>query len=165
MSEDFMNNAQIRNSRNAFASTNGILITDIQEGKAVVEMEVSAKHMNPIGSLHGGCLFTAADVAAGTAVASYGRLCTTLNCSFSYLRPGLQTKKVIATGKVIKRGKRVMVAESVLTDQDGRELCSGTFTYMPVFDDPEAEKAWLEKRRAEEEAKQKTQAAEETGES
>jgi uncharacterized protein (TIGR00369 family) len=42
----------------------------MQPGQAVIELEATAQHANPTGTLHGGILCDIADAAMGTAYAS-----------------------------------------------------------------------------------------------
>ena len=123
---------EVRNQCNVFASENGILVTEMQDGTATVEMTVTSHAMNPWGSVHGGALYTMADVAAGAATNTVMQAPTTVNSSFSYLRPGLNAAKLTAKGEVIKCGRRVAVARADVYDQDGQLLCTGTFTYMLI---------------------------------
>ena len=58
---------EVRNQTNAFARSIGLGLTFLEEGHAVTEMDITENQLNPIGSVHGGCLYTAADVAAGGA--------------------------------------------------------------------------------------------------
>ena len=69
---DFEKLKEYRNRQNAFANFIGLAITEIRPGAAVTEMEITENHMNPIGSVHGGCLATMADVTGGAAASSYG---------------------------------------------------------------------------------------------
>ena len=121
-----------RNTKNAFALLSGIEITEILTGEAKVRMTVTADHLNPVGSVHGGCLYTIADVAAGSAASSYGGAVTTMEGSLHFLRPGLNCKELIGRAEVIKRGRRAMVITVSVRDQDERELAHGIFTYMPI---------------------------------
>jgi acyl-CoA thioesterase len=94
-------------------------------------MKIDERMRNPIGSVHGGVLYTCADVVGGSAAASYGTKITTLDSSMQYLRPGLQEcTELIGVGKVIKRGKRVIVSQVEIRSQTGTVLSTGTFTYM-----------------------------------
>jgi acyl-coenzyme A thioesterase PaaI-like protein len=36
-----------------------------------------------------------------------------------------------ATGQVVRRSGRLVIADSVLTDSDGQEIARGTGTFMP----------------------------------
>ena len=123
-----------RNEHNVFAKVNGIKIAYCEEGHSIVDMTVTEDSMNLINSVHGGCLYTMADVAAGSAASSYGPICTTVNSSFSYLRPAIDSKKIVAEGTVVKRGRRVLVINVEVRDEKGTVLCTGIFTYMPVHE-------------------------------
>ena len=39
----------------------GIRIVELDEGYCKGELEVTDQHMNPLGTVHGGCLYTLAD--------------------------------------------------------------------------------------------------------
>lgn len=128
---DFEALKQYRNRANAFANYIGFQIDKLDEGYAEGRMKLSKEHRNPIGSVHGGCLYTCADVAGGTAASTYGDRVTTLDSTIQYLRPGLlDSTELIATGKVLKRGRRAIVSQIEIKDQNGKLLCTGTFTFM-----------------------------------
>jgi len=68
----------------------GFTLTGIQPGQAVIELEASAQHANPMGTLHGGILCDIADAAMGMAYASTlaeGETFTTLELKINFLRP------------------------------------------------------------------------------
>lgn len=130
---------QNRNETNNFLRHIGAEITHIEEGSAVIELVPSDEVLNPSGAVHGGCLFTMADIAAGTAACAYGYHGVTVNSSFNYLSPAIVAgdpltapKKIIATSRELKRGKRVLFYEVDVTADDDRLLCSGQFTIMPL---------------------------------
>ena len=136
---DLENLRQNRNETNNFLRHIGAEITHIEVGSAVIELVPSDEVLNPSGAVHGGCLFTMADIAAGTAACAYGYHGVTVNSSFNYLSPAIVAgdpltapKMIIATSRELKRGKRVLFYEVDVTDQDGRLLCSGQFTIMPL---------------------------------
>lgn len=121
-----------RSSRNRFAVLTGCVVKEVSEGKAVVEHVVSDSSLNPSDAVHGGLLFTMADIAAGNAASAYGDVSTTVNSSFSFLRPAINSKVLTATATEIKHGKRLMVFNVEVEDQNGVILATGTFTYMPL---------------------------------
>lgn len=129
---DFNEMKDYRNNRNEFGKTLGIVIRDIQEGRSEVTMDIKETMLNPIGSIHGGCLFTIADTAAGAAASSYGYNITTADSSFYYLRAGIGTRSLKASARVIKHGKRLTVVHVEVADQDGKELAEGTFSFMSL---------------------------------
>lgn len=119
-----------RNEKNAYAKLNGIQILEIREGYCRTVVDVQEQHMNPIGSVHGGCLYSMADVAAGAAAASFGLKATTVDANFHYLRAGIGSRQLTAEATVLKRGKRILFLNTSVFDEQGTMLASGTFTYM-----------------------------------
>ena len=127
---DYIKMMKERNEKNYFAKHIGIEIIELSLGYAKVQLQVSEHVLNPIQSVHGGCLFTMADIASGAAANSYEQKAATLDSTFHYLKPALNTKTLFATTKEIKRGKRVLVYQVFVTDQDEQILAEGMFTYM-----------------------------------
>ena len=133
MSElNFQEIMEVRNQTNAFARSIGLGLTFLEEGHAVTEMDITENQLNPIGSVHGGCLYTAADVAAGGAAISFGDVVTTVDSSFRYLRPGLNTTRIKADAVAVKHGKRLTVIQVNFFNQNYTLLCIGTFSFMSV---------------------------------
>lgn len=119
-----------RNRENSFSAHNGMVITKLEKGHAVVEMDVDDTKLNPLGTIHGGCLFTMADVCAGAAASSYGNKVTTVNADINYLRAGKDAKHLIAENREIRAGRTLIVNDVIIKDERGRELVLGTFTFM-----------------------------------
>ena len=87
----------------ALAALIGFEPTAIEPGHAVVEMEASERHANPMGTLHGGVLCDIADAAMGMAFAStleVGQSFTTLELKINLLRPVWRAKLVAAADRV-----------------------------------------------------------------
>lgn len=139
MEVDYARLLERRNELNAFGHLIGLRITRISQGYAEVEMPITKDHLNPIGSVHGGCLATAADVVGGSAASSYGFQVTTLDGTLHYLRPGLNATCIYGKARELKHGKRISVYEISIEDQKGAVLTEGIFTYMslgkPILED------------------------------
>ncbi len=83
------------------------------------------------GAVHGSHYFKALDDAAFFAVASLVDDNFVLTASFNmYFERPVSAGTLTAIGKVIQRGRRVFLAESRLTDDDGCELARGSGTFM-----------------------------------
>ncbi|MCD8150196.1 MAG: PaaI family thioesterase [Clostridiales bacterium] len=124
---DFEKLKEIRNT--GFIKEIGFETTEIREGYARGEVVLKPKHGNPIGSIHGGVIFTIADTIGGAAATSRGRFVTTLSGNINYLRPAIGSKKLIAESAEIKVGKNVCVYDVMITDDTGREIARATMTY------------------------------------
>lgn len=132
MTVDFNEILTIRNRTNAFANMLGLELTEIREGYAKAEMDVTDQLKNPINSVHGGVLFTIADITGGGAAASHGNHITTIDGSFHFLRPGLQTTHLTAEARELKAGKNVLVYDVAVFDQNNVVLAEGIFSYMSL---------------------------------
>lgn len=120
----------VRNEKNNFAKENGIYTTEISEGYAKAEIELVDKHQNYIGSVHGGCIFTLADTVAGAAASSHGDYMTTISGSINYLSPAMNTNKLIAEAREIKKGKKICVYDVDIMNDTNEVLAKGSFSYF-----------------------------------
>jgi uncharacterized protein (TIGR00369 family) len=110
----------------------GFQLTSIRHGEAVVELEASDTHANPMGTLHGGVLCDIADAAMGIAYASTlddGESFTTLELKINFLRP-VWKEKLRAVGKVVKRGRVVGMVECDVTNAEGALVARASSTCM-----------------------------------
>lgn len=124
---DFEKLKELRNV--GFNKAVGVVMTEISEGYAKAEIEIGPQHINPIGSVHGGVLFTIADITAGAAATSRGRYMTTMSSNMNFLRPAINCKKLYGETREIKLGKQVCVYEVTITDDAGREIAIATVTF------------------------------------
>jgi uncharacterized protein (TIGR00369 family) len=110
----------------------GFRLTSVRHGEAVVELEASETHTNPMGTLHGGVLCDIADAAMGIAYASTleeDESFTTLELKINFLRP-VWKEKLRAVGKVVKRGKVVGMVECDVTNSEGALVARASSTCM-----------------------------------
>ncbi len=114
--------------------TLGFRITSVTHGQAVIEIETTAAHANPMGTLHGGVLCAIADSAMGIAHASTlgdGETTTTLELKINFLRP-VWSDRLRAVGKVIKPGKTISLVECDVFDSQGRLVARSSSTCMTL---------------------------------
>jgi uncharacterized protein (TIGR00369 family) len=115
----------------------GFRPTSVETGKAVFELEAGPQHANPMGTLHGGILCDVADAAMGVAYASTlgeGESFTTLELKINFLRP-FRSGTLVATGRVVKTGRTVGLAECDVTDAEGRLIARAMSTCMTLRGD------------------------------
>lgn len=87
-----------------------------------------ARHLgNPQGSVHGGIITTAIDISMGHLCHRYLSTAMTIEMQVRYFRP--LTSDGIATGRLIKPGRRLVHLESRMTDSDGRLIAFGVGTW------------------------------------
>ncbi len=118
------------NNSHTFGTKIGIRAVEIKKGYAKATMPIDENGLNPHGTVHGGCIFTLADIAGGLAATSHGKKVVTVNSNLHYLNAGIHTTKMIAEARELKAGKRISTYEIYIEDQDHKILADGIFTYM-----------------------------------
>lgn len=107
-------------------------LVEASEGRAVFRGMPSARHLNPLGGVHGGWAATLIDSALGCCVHTLlapGEAYSTAEMKINYTRPITpQTGIVTAEGKIVHKGRTLAVSEARLTDENGKLLAFGTET-------------------------------------
>ena len=111
-----------------FNAHNGIQLVDVDDHCSVVEVTLTPNSLNPLRTVHGGLIFSLLDVATGVAARAGGRMTVTQNANIYYLRPGRNTGKLTAKGRVIKEGRQTGLCEAEIFDDDGTLIAKGTAT-------------------------------------
>ncbi len=119
----------------AIATTLGFEGVEVAPGRAVFAAEPGERHLNPIGTVHGGLAATMLDSALGCAVHTTleeGVGYTSLGLEVKFLRPLLPGMgRVVCEGRVVSAGRRVATAEGTLVHaESGRLLATGTTTCL-----------------------------------
>jgi len=108
----------------------GLKVIDFYEGCTTVEMEATNKLWNPMNTLHGGVYCDLADIAMGFSfltTLNKDELFTTVDLRINYLKP-VTTGKLIATSKIIKRGKRLGYVECEIVNEQGKLVAKASST-------------------------------------
>jgi uncharacterized protein (TIGR00369 family) len=116
------------------ASLIGFVLTAIEPGRAVVQLEAGPRHANPMGTVHGGILCDVADAAMGLAYAAgldEGETFTTLELKINFLKP-VRDGKLIATGRLVKAGRTVGLVECDIVDTEDRLVARASSTCMTL---------------------------------
>lgn len=107
-------------------------LTEVEAGRAVFRGRPNEKHLNPLGSVHGGWAATLMDSALACAVQTLlekGEGYTTVEFKVNLTRPILpKTGEVVCEGRVVHKGRTLAVSEATLKDKDGKLLAFGTET-------------------------------------
>lgn len=116
-------------------------IREVSEGRAVFTATPDESMHNPLGRVHGGFVCTVLDTVAGCAVHTtlpQGLAYTSLEIKVNYIAGvSHDSGELVATGTVIKPGKRVAFAEAIVQDAAGRTLATASSTLL-VFPIPMA---------------------------
>ncbi len=72
--------------RDKFAELAGIELLEISPGKAKARMKVGPQHLNGVDIVHGGAIFTLADLVFAAASNSHGTVAVAINASISFIK-------------------------------------------------------------------------------
>jgi uncharacterized protein (TIGR00369 family) len=109
-------------------------LVEVEEGRAVFEVDANGRFWNPIGTVHGGILCDLADAALGICWASTlaeGESFTTVELKINFLRP-VREGRLRAVGTVTKRGRHIALTECEITDAEGRLVAKASATQMTL---------------------------------
>jgi len=98
----------------------GLNIEKIENGEALLSMPVQGSTLNPAGSLHGGVVYLAADVAAFSAIGSIlceDEFAVTIDIHCSIYK-GTRNGPILYKAKVAKRTRRLAFINVEVTDYD-----------------------------------------------
>ena len=108
-------------------------LVDVGVGYSSVEIDLTQKHLQPFGMVHGGVFSTIIDAAAFWAVylgiEDQAAGMTTVDLKLNYLAPAA-SGKIIASGSQIKLGRTLGYAEAEVLDEAGKILAHGTSTVI-----------------------------------
>lgn len=116
-----------------------LLSMDIQDlgwGESRLEILVQEKHLQPFGIVHGGVFGSLIDAAAFWA--AYSQIpgdvgMTTVEMKINYLAP-ISAGRMVATGRGIRVGKTLCLADASIHNESGVLLAHGTATMMILKD-------------------------------
>jgi len=69
-----------------FARLCGIELLSVAPGHAVAQMQIRPDHLNAVGIVQGGAIFTLADLVFAAASNSHGRMAVSINVSITYMK-------------------------------------------------------------------------------
>jgi acyl-CoA thioesterase len=112
--------AQHMFSTDALSQSLGMQIQTVDEGKAVVSMQVKQDMVNGHQTCHGGIIFSLADSAFAFACNSQDQVAVASNCSIDFLRPALIGDKLTAISEVQYQGNKTGVYQTMVTNQNNQ---------------------------------------------
>jgi acyl-CoA thioesterase len=73
-------------AQDRFAKHSGIELVSVSPGHAVAQMVVQPHHLNAVGSVQGGAIFTLADFAFAAASNAHGKVAVAINVSITFMK-------------------------------------------------------------------------------
>ena len=109
--------------RDAFAESCGIEIVEASDGRATAVVQVEARHLNGIGLVHGGVLFTLADMAVAAAAHTRGRVAVSVSITITYIRAA-RGEALRAVAREVSRNQRLAAYTADITDDTGEVVAT-----------------------------------------
>ena len=104
--------------KDLFAGFVGIELIEAGAGRATARLELQDHHRNGLGVVHGGAIFTLADLAFAAAVNSRGRAAVAIHCSISYLKAA-GGGQLFAQAEEVSCGPKIAAYTIGITDAAG----------------------------------------------
>jgi len=103
----------------------------VEDGEAVIEIDLSERFFHPLGAAHGSVYFKMLDDAAFFAVSSLERDFFVLTTSFTtYLTRPVSEGILRSVGKVVNQTRSQFIAEAIAWDEKGREVGRGSGVFV-----------------------------------
>jgi acyl-CoA thioesterase len=119
---------------NHFTRLLGIEIEYLEKDRAVLALELRKDLLNVQGVMHGGATASLVDTAVAIAIASTagsGDKFTTVEMKINYLSP-ISSGRVKADAKLIRNGRRIIVAECDVFDSAEKLAAKALVTYIRI---------------------------------
>ena len=107
----------------------------VEEGRVVFIATADERHTNPLGGVHGGFAATVLDSVTGCAthtVLGAGESYGTTDLNIKMCRPVPFNTPLKAEGKVINRGRNLVISEGRIVDDEGKLYAHATSTCMII---------------------------------
>jgi acyl-CoA thioesterase len=104
-----------------FAKNSGIKLVEAKNGEAIAKMEINNIHLNGLGLVHGGALFTLADFTLGAAVNSLGGAHVTMSASIHFVKSAKQGT-LIGISKQVSSGRTIATYDVEIRQEETNEL-------------------------------------------
>ncbi|HET6947663.1 MAG TPA: PaaI family thioesterase [bacterium] len=104
---------------------------EIGDGRAAVSIPIREEFFHAAHAAHGAIYFKALDDAAFFAANSLVEDAFVLTVSFNiHLTRPISSGEIRATAEVVHNSRRLLIAEAVAVDAEGREVARGTGMFM-----------------------------------
>jgi uncharacterized protein (TIGR00369 family) len=106
-------------------------IEEVKDGYARLRMTVEEKHLQFLGTVHGGAIGSLADSAAAWAtVGSAGQKAVpvTVEMKINFLAP-VESGRLIAEARIVHKGKTTSLSDVEVKDSKGRLVAKSLVTY------------------------------------
>ena len=101
-----------------FAASSGMRLVELRPGFAKTSLEIEDRHLNSVGIVQGGAIFTLADLAFAMACNSAGKVAVAINTSLSFLK-ATRSGTLHAEASEVARSRKISTCTVRVTDDAG----------------------------------------------
>lgn len=112
-------------ANNPFMQHNHMYITEIGTECSEIRMEVHPDGLNIMGQVHGGLLYSLADVVTGLTARADGRKYVTQSAHVNFIG-NVSAGTIVAKGVLVRRGRSITIVRGIVTDEKGKLLLEAT---------------------------------------
>jgi len=94
--------------RDQFAATSGVRLLELAPGYAKAALTIEPRHLNSVGIVQGGAVFTLADFAFAVACNAAGRVAVAVSTNLTFFLP-TQAGTLTADAREVSRSRRLSV--------------------------------------------------------
>ncbi|MBD3635785.1 MAG: PaaI family thioesterase [Crocinitomicaceae bacterium] len=129
---------QVYKMTNQFGKLIGTELTKFEKDGIEYRLVIDDKHLATPTTAHGGVISGYMDGILGVAAlyvsSEYGNLVSTVEFKINYLQPVKKGDVLIGRGKVISKGKRIIISQGEIINEETGEkvaIATGTFNAYP----------------------------------
>ncbi len=104
--------------KDEFARAAGIQLLEAGPGHAKACMEVTARHLNSVGTLHGGAMFTLADFVFAVASNAHGKIAMAIQTDIAFFK-AVRSGTITACAREISLHEKLGTYLVEITDETG----------------------------------------------
>lgn len=101
-----------------FAASSGVRLVELRPGYAAAVLALEERHLNSLGIVQGGAIFTLADFAFGAASNASGKVAVAVSTHISFLK-ATRTGTLYAEASELSRSRRISTCTVRVTDDGG----------------------------------------------
>jgi acyl-CoA thioesterase len=101
-----------------FPAANGMRLVELRPGFAKTTLTIEDRHLNNLGTVHGGAIFTLAAFAFGVASKSGGKVAVGVSTSLSFVKAA-RSGVLYAEATEVVRSRRISTCTVRVTDDAG----------------------------------------------
>ena len=105
--------------RDKFAELAGIELIEISPGSAKAKMKIGPQHLNGVNIVHGGAIFTLADLVFAAASNSHGTVAVAINASISFIKASPAGTTLFAHGREVACNPKLATYNIDVTNEAG----------------------------------------------